>query len=54
MATNELPYVKTIDDSIKRRFVFLQLKQSFKGKEDVTLIDKIITEKEAIFARAIQ
>ena len=54
IATNELPYLKTIDNSIRRRFVFLNLKQSFYGKEDPDLINKILSEKDNIFVWAIE
>ncbi len=53
IATNELPYLKTIDNSIRRRFVFLNLKQSFIGKEDFNLLNKILEEKNNIFVWAI-
>jgi putative DNA primase/helicase len=54
IATNTLPFLKSIDNSVRRRFAFLELKQSFYGKEDITLVDKLITEKESIFVWAIQ
>lgn len=53
IATNEQPYLKTIDDSIRRRFIYLHLKNSFLGKEDFDLLDKLSEEKELIFAWAI-
>ena len=53
IATNELPFLKSIDNSVRRRFVFLELKKSFYGKEDPKLFDKLIEEKENIFVRAI-
>lgn len=34
LATNELPYLRSVDNSIARRFIFLHLKQSFFGRED--------------------
>lgn len=54
IATNELPFLKTIDNSIKRRFVFLHLKQSFYGKENPNLVKEILEEKENIFVWAIR
>lgn len=54
LATNELPYLKTLDNSIKRRFVFLNLKQSFVWKEDLNLKDKLKFERDAIFVWAIE
>jgi putative DNA primase/helicase len=54
IATNELPYLKTIDDSIRRRFIFLHLKQSFYGRENPNLKNEILTEKNDILVRAIK
>lgn len=54
VATNELPYIKSIDQSIKRRFVFLHLKHSFLGKEDPLLKKKLQDERDWIFARAFK
>jgi putative DNA primase/helicase len=54
IATNELPYLKTIDNSVRRRFLFLHLKQSFLWRENTNLVNEILTEKNAIFARVIQ
>lgn len=54
VATNELPFIKSIDNAIRRRFAFLELKKSFYGKEDPGLIDKLIKEKDDIFVRSIQ
>jgi putative DNA primase/helicase len=54
LATNELPFLKSADQSIKRRFVFIHLKQSFLGKEDPTLKDKLKEEKNEIFVWAIE
>ena len=53
IATNELPYLKTIDNSIRRRFIFLHLKQSFYGKENPNLIDEILEEKNDIFVWSV-
>ena len=53
-ATNTMPYIKSHDNSIKRRFIFLELKASFVWKEDHKLIDKILSEKDWIFIRAIE
>lgn len=54
VATNELPYLKTPDNSIKRRFVFVHLQKSFYGKENPELSSKLLKEKEQIFAWAIE
>ena len=54
LATNELPYLKSADQSIKRRFVFVHLKKSFIGQEDPTLKDKLKAEKNQIFVWAIE
>ncbi len=54
IASNSLPRLETIDYSISRRFVFLELKKSFKDKEDFDLKDKLKEESNDIFAWAIQ
>lgn len=54
IATNEMPYIKGSDHSIKRRFVFIHLKQSFIGREDPNLKQKLNEEKEEIFLWAIE
>lgn len=54
VATNELPYLKGFDDSIRRRFVFLELKNSFINKQNHNLKEELKQEKNEIFARAIQ
>jgi len=54
LATNDLPRLKSADQSIKRRFVFLHLKNSFIWREDYWLKDRLKKEKEEIFIRAIQ
>ena len=54
LATNELPYLKSADYSIKRRFVFIHLKKSFIWQEDPTLKDKLKAEKNQIFVWAIE
>lgn len=54
IATNELPFLKTIDNSIRRRFVFLDLKKSFYGKENPKLKIEILEEKNDIFVWAIK
>ena len=53
IAANELPYLKSIDDSIRRRFIMLELKQSFVWREDYTLKDTLKEEREQIFAWAM-
>ena len=53
IATNELPYIKTIDNSIRRRFIFIHLKKSFYGKENPNLIKEILEEKDNIFVWAM-
>lgn len=45
---NEMPYLKSIDDSIFRRRYILELKNKFIGKEDFLLVEKLKNEKEAI------
>jgi len=54
IATNELPYLKTIDNSIRRRFIFLHLKKSFYGKENPNLVNEILEEKNDIFVWCTQ
>jgi len=54
IATNELPYLKTIDNSIRRRFIFLHLKQSFYWRENPNLVKEILEEKESIFVWSIR
>lgn len=54
VAANELPMLKSIDLAIKRRFVFLELRKTFYGKEDPLLTQKLITEKENIFVWAVK
>jgi putative DNA primase/helicase len=54
LATNELPYLKSADQSIKRRFIFIHLKKSFIWQEDPTLKDKLKAEKTQIFVWAIE
>ena len=54
LATNELPYLKSADYSIKRRFIFIHLKKSFVWQEDPTLKDKLKAEKSQIFVWAIE
>ncbi len=53
MATNELPIVWSIDDSIVRRFVFLELKNSFREREDFNLKKDLQKELDWIFVWAI-
>ena len=54
LCTNSLPYIKNIDKSISRRFVFLHLKKSFTENPDPNLKIKLKKEAPQIFARAIQ
>jgi len=54
LATNELPHLRSADLSIKRRFVFINLKKSFVGKEDPMLKDTLKLERNQIFTRAIE
>jgi len=54
IATNILPYIKSIDDSITRRFIFIHLKNSFKDRINVNLLNEIMEEKSEIFAWMIQ
>lgn len=51
--TNELPHIKSIDNAIRRRFVFLPLKNSFLNKPDPDLKYKLLGESSQIFVRAI-
>ena len=53
IACNEQPYLKTIDNSIRRRFIYLHLKNSFYGREDPDLIKKILKEIDNIFIRSV-
>ena len=53
VATNSLPYIKNIDNAIRRRFIFLNLKQNFMGKQDHDLKEKLYTEDKNIFSRAM-
>ena len=53
IATNSLPNLDNIDQSITRRFIFLELKNSFKGKENFNLKEELLKEKNLIFARGI-
>lgn len=53
VATNELPYLKGFDNSIRRRFVFLELKNSFINKQNPNLKEELKQEKSEIFARAV-
>ena len=54
LATNELPYLKTIDNSIKRRFVFIHLKQSFYGRENPNLKKELLEERDSIFVWVVE
>jgi len=54
IATNNLPKIQSMDHSAKRRFIFLELRQSFLGREDFDLLAKLLLEKEDIFARAFK
>lgn len=55
MATNELPWVNNIDRSVTRRFCFLELFNSFEGKENFSLKEEIIeNELVAIFKRWLE
>ncbi len=51
---NSLPFLQSIDLSIKRRFVFIELKKTFYKNPDVSLVDKLKAEKENIFVRAVK
>ncbi len=53
LATNAMPSIRNVDQSIKRRFIFVPLKNCFIGKEDIYLKDKLKDEIQWIFARAL-
>lgn len=54
IATNNLPRIETLDDAAKRRFIFLELRQSFMWREDFNLTQKLLSEKKEIFSRAFE
>ena len=54
VATNTLPRIKNIDESVKRRFIFIKLLQCFSWREDRELSQKLHHERDAIFSRAVQ
>ena len=53
IATNELPFLQSIDNSVRRRFCFIELKKSFYGRENPRLADNIKSERNDIFVWAI-
>ena len=46
-----MPYLKSIDNSVLRRWFILELKNIFIGKEDFLLVEKLNKEKIAIRRR---
>lgn len=54
IACNEQPYLKTIDNSIRRRFVYLHLKNTFYTKQDPDLTKKICADIGNVFVWAVK
>ncbi len=44
-ASNKFPYFGDMSDGLRRRLVFIPFTQSFKGREDSTLAERIIAEE---------
>lgn len=51
--TNELPRLSDASGALANRFVLLNLTQSFLGREDTTLTDRLMTELPGIFNWAL-
>ena len=52
--SNELPRLGDASGALAGRMILLRLKQSFFGREDTTLTDRLLTERPGILAWAIQ
>lgn len=53
LLSNEMPHLPDNSDAIHHRFMILQLQESFLGREDVHLLDKLLEELPAIANWAI-
>jgi phage/plasmid-associated DNA primase len=49
-----MPKVKHIDKSVTRRFYFLELRNSFVGREDIHLKEKLSKERKQILVWAFK
>ena len=52
--TNVLPRIPDVSGALAGRFLLLQLEQSFYGREDVTLTEKLLEELPGILLWALQ
>lgn len=53
-ASNHRPYIKSVDNSINRRFVFIHLKKNFVWRENPNLTEELLGEKTAIIWWALK
>lgn len=54
LLTNELPRIGDVSGALAKRFIVLVLKESFYGKEDLGLFDKLVVELPGILNWALE
>lgn len=54
LLTNELPRITDVSGALAKRFIVLTLKESFYGKEDLGLFDKLVPELPGILNWALE